>query len=453
MGLLYGSSGRAKGLAFLNEAYFGKTKDILALEKQLGKFRKKYLGKPFFENMNTDPESIKFNRMVEDIFGFETFALIVDPNGTFNAFTYPVGNRLDTYEYKSKITADSGGYKYDKNAGFSTTVFIYSALFVDDRFSDAEILAIFLHELGHNFSPAITNSGGFKAIFMKIFVAINLIYSMIMLIFKPIESTRSIMTSFNGLNKIYNQTNDKMKKENPKLLDTVYRIRSFISFINHIINEVFSAFDIITIVGKGVPIGKVIEVFIQRVARLNPITLVHIVFGYEDEKISDNFSAMYGYGNELGSALDKFSKYYGGSTTSETLLSIPIVGHLYNLFTLPIYMLFGLLDPHPEYEARIQNNLDYIRNELKKDNIDPKMRKRLESDLNEMEYQVNETIKTIKIEDTRSPKKIVGYVAYMLFGGDIRNILSFHKQSLKDYDKAYERGMNKVRAVDKVQIK
>ena len=80
----------------LNEVYFGKTKEMLAIENQLDKFRNKYLGKYVFNtHVNSDPELLKFNRMIEDYFGFGCFACHIINQMLVNAFTAPIDYRID----------------------------------------------------------------------------------------------------------------------------------------------------------------------------------------------------------------------------------------------------------------------------------------------------------------------------------------------------------------------
>ena len=55
----------------LSEAYFGKTPEILEAEAQLNKFRNKHMKNYVLKNIsvNSDPDLIMFDRMIEKIFG------------------------------------------------------------------------------------------------------------------------------------------------------------------------------------------------------------------------------------------------------------------------------------------------------------------------------------------------------------------------------------------------
>lgn len=56
-------------LQAINEVYFGKTKEILAIEKQLDLVRNKYMNR-YLTNVfvNNDQDLLKLNRMIEDYF-------------------------------------------------------------------------------------------------------------------------------------------------------------------------------------------------------------------------------------------------------------------------------------------------------------------------------------------------------------------------------------------------
>ena len=76
------------GNIILNEAYFGKTKELLAAEQQLDKFRNKYMGKYVLNTrINSDADLLEFDRIMEQIFGFGCFTIHIHNEASCNAFT------------------------------------------------------------------------------------------------------------------------------------------------------------------------------------------------------------------------------------------------------------------------------------------------------------------------------------------------------------------------------
>ena len=71
----------------LQEVYFGK-ESVEPILKQLTVVRDKLAMKPVTPTTNLDPEIIKLNRIVEKIFGFNSFAFYIQPDHLPNAYTW-----------------------------------------------------------------------------------------------------------------------------------------------------------------------------------------------------------------------------------------------------------------------------------------------------------------------------------------------------------------------------
>ena len=101
----------------INEVYFGKQKELLAMEKQLDIFRRKYMGR-FVANplVNNDSDLLKFNRMVEDFFGFGCFAFTVINIPIANAMTLPIDYRYDVISTRANLIANPKTFKFAKEA-------------------------------------------------------------------------------------------------------------------------------------------------------------------------------------------------------------------------------------------------------------------------------------------------------------------------------------------------
>lgn len=106
----------------INEVYFGKTPELMAIEKQLDVFRNKYMGRYVFNmSVNSDEDLLKFDRMMEDFFGFGCFTLHVHNQAACNAFTLPVDYRYDYVNNGNDIIAD----KKDLNLRKKKTILLY----------------------------------------------------------------------------------------------------------------------------------------------------------------------------------------------------------------------------------------------------------------------------------------------------------------------------------------
>ena len=142
----------------LDEAFVPKSKGMKEMEKCLQVLRAPYLvdynSIEFFtkrfqsaENaIQDDPNLIKFCKLMEKEFVFESMSLVIVRSDKMNALTLPV--------FKDQKMLDSTGMRYLKEARVNITVMITDSLLFNDRFTDAEILSILLHEIGHNFSQS-----------------------------------------------------------------------------------------------------------------------------------------------------------------------------------------------------------------------------------------------------------------------------------------------------------
>ena len=140
----------------VNEAYFGKTSEILAIEQQLHIFRNKYMGSYVLNTgVNSDPDLIKFDRMMEDYFGFGCFTMKIINEPLVNGMTCPVDYRFDVNRSADDLIATKKGFKFKKEFDYSLLMYTYSGVIFNDEFEDGEIMALILHEVGHNFNSAL----------------------------------------------------------------------------------------------------------------------------------------------------------------------------------------------------------------------------------------------------------------------------------------------------------
>lgn len=82
----------------VNEVYFGRNPEVEAVFQQFCKFRNKHISNSVFRydpKINMDPEVVKFNRMMEDLFGFADYEFIINNENVVNAYTFSIGGSID----------------------------------------------------------------------------------------------------------------------------------------------------------------------------------------------------------------------------------------------------------------------------------------------------------------------------------------------------------------------
>ncbi|MCK9198160.1 MAG: hypothetical protein M0P49_00990 [Bacilli bacterium] len=436
----------------IQEVYFGNSSELTNLQKQFSLFRSKYINNTVFnKKINTDPELLKFNRMTEDFFGFKSFALIIEPELELNACTYPISYRLDTGLGKKYLESTKTGFKFKKEAGYSCLVYMNSSFIVDSRFSDREVFAIILHEIGHNFQATLNPTCTGFSIIAKFVNILTLIKDIIVALILPFgyAGGKSVVGDFNALTDLTIQTTTKLKKEQPATVEMFYGIKNIIGVGKGVFMNALIALSAIGVITN--PIVSIATAIYNRLASiaLQPEQLIYSFFGYQGEKVSDNFASIYGYGPDISSAMLKFRPLGAGYSMLEAINETPLLGHLYNLFTLPVDIIFSLFDPHPADAARANGQLKYLEVELKKSDIDPKIKKQIQEDIDSINKLIDE-FTDIDMEDPYVFKRIYAAVLLKLCGGDIREL--FGSQNNKNFDKAVERS-DKQKRLNDVKIK
>lgn len=406
-------------LRFINEVYFGDDK-ISKIQNNLSRFRARcFKEKGFTKKENTFEELFDFNRSVEETFGFKTFSLQVEMMDFENAFTLPIANKLDVLKIEDHIKYSKNHVMYDKDAGYSCIVCITYKLLMNKDYTDREIMAIILHEIGHNFSVAINKTGTIFANIGKAALVYNIIISAIQaVLINPIYAQQAIMiasVSTNLTQKFIIDVQHYIAKNIPfsKIVsDTIDR------FAQVILATISKVFTLVNIFNPLVYLKQLLGVLMM----YNPISLIINHFGYNDEKTSDTFATMYGYGPDLSSALAKLN--FGNDDFS----SIPVISQLLDLMRLPIMILATPIDCHPMTITRINEQLKYLKKELEKSNMDQKMKKEIKEQIRQMEKLIDEKILKPAKDKNMDDPKIIGKL-YTLFmynacGGDIREIIN-----------------------------
>ena len=431
----------------INEVYFGKTPEILAIEKQLDIFRSKYIGQTLLirPDINSDKDLLKFNRMIEDYFGFEVFSLHITKSSMRNAWTIAVSSRYDVLTTHRNLVSSKNGFKYNKDAGYAGIVNIYTAMIFNKEFTTSEIMAIIMHEIGHNFFLAINNNYiGYELIY-KITSILELFIKAILVAINSDEDAVSIGFTIKLLirlgllnNKtlsIYEKMEKAVRTNVPEFLYVTDLLDSAISIMKDAKFTITQMIKRLTL-GFGMyvtlPIGIIASILLN-----NPFTSK---FKYNNEQFSDNFVTMYGYSDDLISILDKLSDSKTDTNIfTKTFDDIPILSDIYYLNENVISIIYGLFDEHPTELMRCKSQIDMLKRELEKNDLDPKMKRKIQYDLDMLEIRIKEIINLNKaIEDKQYVKR--AYYAFLYNNSnskDLKDIILQDNKKFEKYDKMY----------------
>lgn len=423
----------------LNEVYFGKKSRILEMEKIIGRIRADtnifMSGKA-----NSNPLVLQFNRLMEEEFGFECFSLYILQMHMTNAMTMPVANKLDVWdEHKHIYSTTKEGFKFDKSAGYSTFVMVTTGVLGNDNFTDGEIMALVLHEVGHSFANAISGTSCSFGFARKGLTALLYISQVISSIFMPLAIPATIVTSFlvfnKGIKKIAEFVNKQNKRNGPiwKIFNFMQDIRSIITTFSIEVNQINALLN---------PLAVMMNKSINLIYRVsNPWNLIRSLMGYNDEKVSDNFATMYGYGPELASGMRKIDNEQMGLISRKIAYDIPIIGHMYRIMEIPFEFLGHPFECHPQSAERVADQLRYMENELKRGDIDPKMKKIIQQQIEQCKDELDELTNANKKLSAMDPKLVnVVYDRFLMycFKGDIRELFYNSQRNYDDYNRAME---------------
>lgn len=386
-----------------NEVYFGD-KPIIPLQKAFSEFRKNWIGKPYSIKINYDNNLLKFNRLVEEQFGYYRFALTIDPDMSLNAYMLNVQLYSNTSpkDFGKDLVVKSGmGFRYAKDSGVTAMATVLYGLLQSDKYSDRELIAILLHEIGHSFTYAVLNQDGSLLNRARFFI--NRIMSN--MIKKNITEERDF-------------SEEKIKKdidEQSGILDKLWGFASKVKSINPI--KIFSAVTNPNMKGN------------KR------------YLGYTDEKFADTFASMYGYSTELNGALqrmtqDAYDKYLPKRTPS----TIEIVYEIINRNIDDIILTeLNLKDEHPEGLTRIKVQIEYLERELAKQGIDPKLKLELQAQLNYQRQLIDEYINYSADVDGAKALRTYYTLMYNKYGGDRREKKTNNEAIFKTIDDVYDK--------------
>ena len=420
----------------INEVYFGKTPELLAIEKQLDKFRNKYMGSYVLNTgVNSDPELLKFDRMMEDFFGLGCFTLKIINEPIVNGFTMPISYRVDTFmNKKSNVSiVDKKGYKFNKELQYSMIICAYSGVIFNDNFTTEEVMALIMHEVGHNFAASINDKHGCMVdIFMITGTIIDLCTNNFL---DLIMSTNS-----------YRITVDIIEKQLRKNNSIFVKLYDFIKDVKSLINTgIYGITELINVISLGTmyALSNVLATFNNLVR--NPLSMVFLPMSYSDEKIADNFPTIYGYGNATITLQEKLNSEGAESASfiMKRVNKIPFLSTLIHTVELPSFILLTALDPHPAGIVRAKDQLELLKKEIKKEDLDPKMKKCILADIKTCEESLKGLTDTTKgFKDPYLAKRAY-YKLLASTNGELKDWLLDDKNRHSGFDTTFDRIRNR----------
>lgn len=397
-----------EAVQFVNEVYVGKTPTLEKIENQIGLIRRN-LNR--FDDFDSNKETQALNRLFEQQFGMDVFALHMDYHKEMDAWTWALSSHIDiikNVDFSKWITADrKDGFRFKPKNGFCISANVSYGILGNPDLTDAEVVAIILHEIGHNFADFLDNKVYFanrnyiKSIkkLLRIKAIIISIFTFGLLTPLAIYDYKKTLKQFYNSNKREKEEklqNDYNKERGEKLAKRAEKEDEI--YTKQMVKAKTDEFTIRSAEQQKGYIyknkAKITKANRESIDRRNEI-------------IADKFTAVYGYGLDLGSALDKIDK-----TPSESYKIIAQMpgGKKINDRWEEIYKDITEFDCHPHTIQRINENIKILEDELNRADMDPKMKGVIKSQIKDMK----ELTKEIGTRINKNPKGIqIGYDAYV----------------------------------------
>ena len=361
-------------MSYVNEAYFGKTENLIKLEKAIGELRATY---SFKRDYTATPEIKKIEKIVKDQFGMDYFSLNIIPQNIPNAFTYTIGSRFDIIKddklTKMVVADQKTGYHFRPGNGFVIVVAIYGGVLADPKFTDAEIVAILLHEIGHNFADVIS-----KDIKLANYEFYETYWAVVAL--RAILTLGStLITDIAGWFENQNKTQVKAKEQEKEK----GKLAGFFAFVNGKITDFAFNWEVFKQSLFGGLIGSVIGQKQLDKAGKEGQDYMKKEASRQNEVIADKFAAIYGYGAEQVTALSKLTLTM--LPGQEVLSKLPY-GNVLLKYSAELSKDSFKYDCHPNLIQRANTMIESLKFELNKKNLDPEMKKIIEKQIKEMEF-------------------------------------------------------------------
>ena len=386
----------------VDEAYIGKQPNLLAMEKCIDRIRKKYYEKydvldlVLLKNVEHDPDWARLVELIEEQFGFYSVTLTLyelQPTGTGsipNACTMPLHyDPVYMAKLRPNLKVDSKHIRYDKKAKFCTLITVNPKLLFSKELTSAEVLAVILHEIGHNFEVAtLTATLPFH------YIQLILGWSSVLASGNPFSIAYYATILLNPGRKLFSDSYKEVQKD--PVLSQIYSFMQYcfqyialaggISIRMAIYHCIIRPFEQIL----PAAIFDKLSGIVQTISNLNPLHLAIAQLTYVSEKYSDSFVTLHGYGPEFASGIRKLHSTGDIFGAYEVIQSTPILGHIFGLNDWIFDHIMSVLDGHPDDATRMLTQVNVLEADLKNTRLDAKTRKLINKDIAECKKSLKE---------------------------------------------------------------
>lgn len=351
---------------FVMEYYQGRTKELLKCEQYCNNIVAKFGSPKNDVDIRKTPVSSNdidvkaLEKEMADFFKVNSVRIYWQSGSDINAYTL-VNSCITRYNAKKNLLDNKG-------TNMNINVFINTSVLTSAGLTGSELLAIILHEVGHNFT------------------------------FCPVSAFMDVISwvlSF-GITPIIQLIAKGVIIVKGELIDIIRKNIPFISNIIDVFNKWVLEYNYL--MRPAVVINTISRIMSNPAETITRISNNANILKYGGEKAADSFAARYGYGNDLVTGLKKMDipKYtmYG-----EIAHNTGVGRFIADITELQCIIISGLtLDPHPNTDQRAASLLKKLKKDLATGEYPNDVKKELEAEISKLEttYEAVNVINTRK---------------------------------------------------------
>jgi hypothetical protein len=323
-----------------------KTKDNLTKTNNV-----LYVTKMTNEELTRNKHNKEIEKQLKKLFKLREIVISWSTSATINANTPINSFQVLNPHYK---TNEKGIHNNEK---LFIGINLYAGLITMADMNEKEILAIILHEIGHNFYNSI----------FQVLSSIPLSPAMVLMTGPTVLATIGFSLIAGGLRDVLKMPEAYMQIKGlfNKLLDMVPPIQYTMNLFGAFLQQLNS----VMMLNPGVLVAYLTQQFKKQLLQSN-------TFLYNVEKHADSFAVDYGYGLYLSKALTKLNNP-NNLLSTQGQDAIPFL----NLFKLQWEIINPLVSGYPSNQNRIRTAMDRLKRSAKDPDLDPRMRKELQDQI------------------------------------------------------------------------
>ena len=370
------------------ESYLGKDSLLLECESILDKMIPIIRNNPT-ENISKSQLNKQLEQTLAKKFGIKKVTIYWSNKKLINAFTIVNSHAVGTTMGKS--TKMKKGKQYYDTDGTEVLSIIVMRQFVYgyENITGAQLLALILHEIGHNFEFTTYNSLTFLFSIMK-------------------DSNTTVLNEILGSNTlkgfttVVNTLPDRIINANPKISKLAHTVGNFFQLASDYLGLVVSPISL--------PVAAIGYIL------LSPIAGILTFVPRKHEEYADSFAAMYGYAPDLAEVfayiIDGFNTDVRSAVSGNKFLSV-----LYDMGRCSSMIMFSMSD-HSSNEQRIKKMMNKLKSDIDSLDYPESAKAALYADYKKIEM----TYKSL-ITKTENEKLVI-----------TKTMLSISHNMFKDYD-------------------